>query len=437
VRVALALGVVAVVAAVLIVGLGSPRAPLPGVRVLDLPERVQGERQVFATRFGRVVLRSASPLTTRREAHELWLALGRSEATASVAGQLQHLALAPGQGLYAPPYSLRSWSGGEALGFVTAPEDAPIAADEARLADAPDVERVGPAPRTWMLGKLEIVTVTAAQAIGPFEEDAVIYLAHGRGELPGGRPVGPRQLIHVAAGSLVAIVGRPEATLYVFAPARTTVSSILKQGHKRYSQDDEELCLRDFFADRRGGTFLDVGAGHYQRNSTTYYLEEALAWSGVAIDAQAEYAEGYAAHRKHTQFVAALVTDRARGEQAFYRAEAFPEVSSVSRSLTEAQAHDFTDGGAVTERRVRTTTIDAVLDQLGVRALDLVSMDIEEHEPQALAGFDLDRFAPKLVCVEAHEAVRDALWSYFRRHHYVRQDQYLAWDQSNWYFARQ
>jgi FkbM family methyltransferase len=134
--------------------------------------------------------------------------------------------------------------------------------------------------------------------------------------------------------------------------------------------------------------------------------------------------------------VNALVTDRARGVQSFYRADGFPEVSSVSKALAEQQSRDFTDGGAVTERQVRTTTLDAVLGELDVADIDLLSMDIEEHEPQALAGFDLEGFHPALVCIEAHPAVRDALWSYFSRHHYVREDRYLGWDQSNWYFVR-
>ena len=59
--------------------------------------------------------------------------------------------------------------------------------------------------------------------------------------------------------------------------------AILESGEKLYSQHDEELLIRHFFGDRRGGFFLDVGAGHYRRNSTTYYLEKHLGWSGVAV----------------------------------------------------------------------------------------------------------------------------------------------------------
>ena len=43
-------------------------------------------------------------------------------------------------------------------------------------------------------------------------------------------------------------------------------------GPNRYSQFAEEWIIRDFFKDRRGGVFVDVGANHYKNDSTTFYL---------------------------------------------------------------------------------------------------------------------------------------------------------------------
>ena len=60
---------------------------------------------------------------------------------------------------------------------------------------------------------------------------------------------------------------------------------ILGTEKKRYSQHNEELIIRDFFQDRREGFFLDVGCAWPIRNSTTYYLEKHLGWSGIGIDA--------------------------------------------------------------------------------------------------------------------------------------------------------
>jgi len=424
----------------------APRADAaPAVRVLELPSSVDGQLELFRSDLGRVVVRSVGEqagLRFHRHAHEAWLPVDGATATYSASGKLVDAALSAGELLSVPAYAWSAWKGAGAarlLGFIAAPEDEAtrVSPDDERLADAADAVRSALVPSAWLLDKLSVVEVSGAQALGPYARDVVVYVADGRGEVRSGtvHAIGARQLVEVRAGAQAELVARTPLRVIVFDPARTTVSPILREDTKRYSQDDEELVIRDFFRDRRDGTFLDVGAAHYEHDSTTYYLERHLGWSGVAIDALGEYAEGYRLHRPRTVFVNALVTDKARGPQRFYRAEGFPEVSSVSRQLAEAQAREFSDSAAITEHVVPTSTLDAVLDERGVNALDFVSMDIEEHEPEALAGFDLARFHPELVCVEAHPTVRDALWRYFRRHGYVRQDQYLAWDSANWYFA--
>jgi FkbM family methyltransferase len=405
------------------------RADPPRVKVVDLPATVDGQVELFKTELGRVLVHSPSDRHARsrhfhRHTHETSLALGGADA------------------IYTPPFAIGGGDGATRLVFAAAPEDEPVYLDEAAaplpFAEAERFSLTETRPARWMLDKLEKISVVATHTLGPYTGDAAIYVVAGRGELRADRvyPVGPRQLAWLASGTSVDVAATSPLTLLVFDPASTTVSPILKEGTKVYSQDDEELVIRDFFRDRRQGVFLDVGAGHYQRYSTTYYLEQRLGWSGVAIDALSEYAEDYRKHRKRTTFVNALITDKARGPQKFYRAEGFPEVSAVSKQVAEEQARAFTGNGAVSERTVPSSSLDAVLDRLEVKKIDFVSMDIEEHEPEALAGFDIARFRPALVCVEAHPTVRDALWRYFRQHGYVRQDQYLAWDSANWYFAR-
>jgi hypothetical protein len=61
-------------------------------------------------------------------------------------------------------------------------------------------------------------------------------------------------------------------------------------------------------------------------------------------------------------------------------------------------------------------------------------MDIEESEPPALAGFDIERFRPELVCIEASPSIQQALLDYFTKHGYERIDRYLEADSVNWYF---
>ena len=83
---------------------------------------------------------------------------------------------------------------------------------------------------------------------------------------------------------------------------------------------------------------------------------------------------------------------------------------------------------------VPTTTLNDVLDQAGLSRIDFLSMDIELAEPKALGGFDIDRFQPSLVCIEASPEVRQNILDYFAKHRYVLVGKYLRVDAHNLYF---
>jgi hypothetical protein len=92
-------------------------------------------------------------------------------------------------------------------------------------------------------------------------------------------------------------------------------------------------------------------------------------------------------------------------------------------------------GTAAISRRVAMVTLNDVLRDAGIERLNFVSMDIELSEPKALAGLDVARFRPELVCIEAHREVRQAILDYFHRHGYVVVGKYLLVDPLNLYFT--
>ena len=73
-------------------------------------------------------------------------------------------------------------------------------------------------------------------------------------------------------------------------------------------------------------------------------------------------------------------------------------------------------------------------DHERVTSIDLLSIDVELHEPQVLRGFDIARFKPGLVCIEAHPEVRQAILDYFASNRYVVVGKYIRADQQNLYF---
>ena len=196
-----------------------------------------------------------------------------------------------------------------------------------------------------------------------------------------------------------------------------------------HSRHYEEWIIRDYFEDRRGGVFLDVGANHFRHESNTYYLETALGWSGIAIDAQAEFGHDYALYRPRMKFVPMFASDVEDTTVMLF--------VPATNSLVASADFGFTvrEGAPGLPRAVPSTTLTSVLDQAQIARIDFLSMDIELSEPKALAGFDIDRFQPSLVCIEGHAEVRQAILDYFTSHDYVILAKYLRMDPNNLYFT--
>lgn len=200
-------------------------------------------------------------------------------------------------------------------------------------------------------------------------------------------------------------------------------------GPAKYSTNFEEWLIRDFFRDRRQGFFLDVGSGHHQHSSNTYYLEKHLGWSGIAVDALPEFADAYARHRPRTKFFSYLVSDKAMDSGTVFVSPANTQTTSVNRQ------HTVDVGYPGTARAVPVTTLNDLLAREGVSRVDFLSMDIELSEPAALAGFDVRRYQPELVCIEADGTTRQRILDYFARHGYVLVGKYLRIDIYNLYFT--
>lgn len=198
-----------------------------------------------------------------------------------------------------------------------------------------------------------------------------------------------------------------------------------KYGATKFSAGLEEYLVRDFFSDRTGGVFVDVGSSDAIKGSNTYRLERDFGWSGVAVDADATVAPTYKV-RPRTRFVQAFVA-AADGDTAILH-QGVAGTSSGQRTFTE----QF--GPVSGQAQVPTRSLGSILDEAGITSIDFLSMDIELSEPAALQPFDIESYRPRLVCIEAHRPTRQWILNYFARHGYVVVADYLQADDLNLWF---
>ena len=106
--------------------------------------------------------------------------------------------------------------------------------------------------------------------------------------------------IFLVAAAAALILWRPQTPLNPVQSEREMDFFREHYGPGHATEREEESMIRDFFENRRGGFFVDVGANHYRVTSKTYYLETSLGWSGLAIEPQQQFAADYLKYRPRT-----------------------------------------------------------------------------------------------------------------------------------------
>jgi len=171
-----------------------------------------------------------------------------------------------------------------------------------------------------------------------------------------------------------------------------------------YSQFGEDLQILDFFGRSVPGVFLDVGANDGVRDSNTLLLEE-HGWTGVLVEANPELAQASTQRRSRSTVINCIVgASGTAGTSVFYKVSGGPEhLNGLSSIYPTRWMLDLVEAyrGRVDSTVVPTATLDDILRTTSLpRPPDFVSLDIEGAEFEALRGFDLGVYRPRLLIIE-------------------------------------
>jgi len=190
-----------------------------------------------------------------------------------------------------------------------------------------------------------------------------------------------------------------------FASAPTspaTGAGATQQGRRFFSQLGEDCLLGIFFGFKKEGFFIDVGAFDGVYLSNTYAFEQ-LGWSGICIEAFPEYFDLCVKNRPGSQCVQAACLAGGRGPVEFRteRGGLFSGVKAdegFTASIYRGQNVPF-DGFRTI--RVPSASLDELLDGK-TGEIDFVSIDVEGAELEVLKGFDVERYRPRVLVLEAN-----------------------------------
>lgn len=201
-----------------------------------------------------------------------------------------------------------------------------------------------------------------------------------------------------------------------YALARARRSVFERRGSYRFSHPalhemDRKL---DAIIDRDGGFFVEAGGHDGYTQSNTYFLERIRGWRGVLVEPMPEMAAEAQRNRPASHvFQCALVP---LGHPEDHVEMEFGDLFSTVRDGDHGD-EAWVQGGLVLGwrdhrvERVPARPLSGLLDERGVSEVDLLSLDVEGYEPQALRGLDFTRHAPAWILVEMHDlqAGREAI----------------------------
>jgi FkbM family methyltransferase len=164
-----------------------------------------------------------------------------------------------------------------------------------------------------------------------------------------------------------------------------------------------DMKLDELF-DRDGGSFLEAGGFDGYTQSNTYYLERFRGWRGILVEPMPELAAEARLNRPRARVVqCALVGDGYDGDAIEMEfGDLMTTVQGVHEDGWAAQGVALGWRDRRTER-VPARTLSQILDAAGLQEVDLLSLDVEGYEAQALSGLDFERHAPKWILVEMHD----------------------------------
>jgi FkbM family methyltransferase len=165
-----------------------------------------------------------------------------------------------------------------------------------------------------------------------------------------------------------------------------------------YAQNGEDIVLLRVLGNIEGGRYVDVGANDPIVDSVTYLFYK-RGWAGITIEPVHDFAERLREARPRDVVVEAAISDIDASETILHEV-ADTGLSSVLDDVGEAHR---AAGWAVSDITVPVRRLDDVLEENGWEGLDIhfVVIDTEGSEPAVLQSFDLRRWRPWVLVIEA------------------------------------
>lgn len=169
-----------------------------------------------------------------------------------------------------------------------------------------------------------------------------------------------------------------------------------KYSKKSYSLSNVDLVIERIFNKKEKGIFIDVGCNHPIKYNNTYLLYK-KGWNGINIDLDQLSIKQFNELRSRDVNIQTLVTSFDNEEKELYFYHNRSAINTVSKELAESRNNNFKE-----IKKMRGKSLNSIIENSKFKnfKIDLMSIDIENYEYEALKNFNFDKYNIDIIVSE-------------------------------------
>ena len=167
---------------------------------------------------------------------------------------------------------------------------------------------------------------------------------------------------------------------------------------KTYSCWGEDLIAENFFKNREGKFYVDVGCYHPLFWNNTYLLYKKQ-WRGINIDINPVSIKLFKFARKDDyNFNLAVTNKKIKKIKFFYRRK----INVLNTTNKEFAKKNFPNGYSTSVSNCSTLNNIISKTKFKNKQIDFLNIDVEGGELGVLRSLNFKKYKPKLICIEIH-----------------------------------
>jgi hypothetical protein len=169
-----------------------------------------------------------------------------------------------------------------------------------------------------------------------------------------------------------------------------------KYTKKSYSISNVDLVIERIFKNKNDGIYIDVGCNHPIKYNNTYLLYK-KGWHGLNIDLDKKSIDQFNKLRKRDINILTLVTSTDNEEKELYYYHERSAINTISKELAKSRNQRHKE-----IKKIKGISLNSIIENSKFKEskINLLSIDIENYEYEALKNFNFDKYEIDVIVTE-------------------------------------